>query len=96
MLHGLDAVVGLEAIVTRAELFGGVDVFLFQDRRHSCDDIGMLVGDVVFFADVVVEVVEFYGRVGILDDVETDGLPVSIYDGDTASLFIEFPVEMLV
>lgn len=67
---------------------------------HFCGEFfnffRVLCGEVLGFADVVFEMVEFDGTLGILGEVVLDDFPISCTQGAASALFLEFPVEEFV
>lgn len=55
----------------------------------------MFVGEILGFAEIVGEIVELDGAVGVFADVQTDGFPLALSDGLLATLLMELPIEVI-
>ena len=62
---------------------------------HLLDQVGTLVGEVLFLPDVLGQVVQLDRGILVLADVQADTLPLAHTDGLLASPLMKFPIEIL-
>ena len=62
---------------------------------HLLDQVGMLVGEVLFLPDVLGQIVQLDRGILVLADVQADALPLAHADGLLASPLVKFPIEIL-
>lgn len=69
---------------------------LLEEGAGLGDEVGVFGGEVVFFGEVVGEVEEKDGAVGIIADVSLNGFEVAETDSAFSASLVEFPIEIFV
>ena len=67
-----------------------------HDLVDLLGDLGMLIDNVVLFANVGLQIVEFQRRVRVLPQVPLDALPVPQADGQLTAIAGEVPEQVVV